>query len=118
MNASARLHRRLRAVLDGASAAELWLSPISLWELALLHEHGQVRAINGLRWWVEEAARRFPLRDAALNREVALRSRELDLPHRDPADRFLAATALVHGLTLITVDDRLGDAAWLPTLSE
>ncbi|MGI8412245.1 MAG: PIN domain-containing protein, partial [Solirubrobacteraceae bacterium] len=38
VNASARLHRRLRAVLDGASAAELWLSPISLWELALLHE--------------------------------------------------------------------------------
>ena len=44
--------------------------------------------------------------------EVALRSREVALPHDDPADRFLVATALVYDLTLITADaDILGRRA-------
>ena len=44
-------------------------------------------------------------------------SNELDLPHRDPADRFLAATALVFGLMLVTLDRRLQMADRLPTYS-
>ena len=34
-------------------------------------------------------------------------ARELDLPHQDPADRLLAATAKVLGLTLVTADKTL-----------
>lgn len=113
---SDRLNDRLRAALE-ESEGDLWLSPVSVWELTLLHEHARVELSGGARSWITEALRRVPLRDAPLTREVALRSREVDLPHRDPADRFLAATALVHGLTLITVDDRLRDASWLPTRS-
>lgn len=41
----------------------------------------------------------------------------LELPHGDPADHFLAATALVYELTLVTLDRHLVSAAWLPTLS-
>lgn len=37
----------------------------------------------------------------------ALASRQLSLPHQDPADRFIAATAQVMGLTLVTADERL-----------
>lgn len=33
-----------------------------------------------------------------------LRSHELDLTHSDPADRPIAATVLVHSLTLVTLD--------------
>ncbi|MGA3024255.1 MAG: hypothetical protein ABSF98_05755 [Bryobacteraceae bacterium] len=29
------------------------------------------------------------------------------MPHHDPADRFLAATAKVYGLTLVTADENL-----------
>jgi PIN domain nuclease of toxin-antitoxin system len=36
-----------------------------------------------------------------------LLSRQLALSHEDPADRFLAATARVMGLTLVTADERL-----------
>jgi len=42
-----------------------------------------------------------------MNYEVAIQSRAIDLEHRDPADRFLAATALVYDLTLVTADERL-----------
>ena len=49
----------------------------------------------------------MPLREAPLTREVASASRSLDLPHEDPADRFIAATAMVYDLTLVTADERL-----------
>lgn len=49
----------------------------------------------------------FPVRDALLTRQIAVASRSIDLPHQDPADRFLAGTAAVLGLTLVTADRRL-----------
>ena len=66
---------------------------------------------------MEAALTRFPIEEAALTREVALRSGQLDLGHRDPADHLLAATAIVHGLTLLTLDERMAMAPWLPTRS-
>ena len=48
-----------------------------------------------------------PLREAPLTRAVAVRSRTLPLRHEDPADRFLAATAAVYDLKLVTADERL-----------
>lgn len=83
----------------------------------MLAERGRVRLALDLRSWVEQALAHLPVEEAPLNREVALVSREAALPHRDPADHFLAATALVFGLTLLTVDARLTGARWLPTRS-
>jgi PIN domain nuclease of toxin-antitoxin system len=36
-----------------------------------------------------------------------LAAQQLPLPHRDPVDQFLAATAQVMDLTLVTGDDNL-----------
>lgn len=84
----------------------------------MLARRGRVHVPGGLANWSETALRKFPLRDAAFTREVAAASVDLTLPQRDPADRFLAATALVHGLTLLTVDEALITVDWLPTRSE
>ena len=113
---SERLAMTLRTEL-AASAGALWLSPVSVWELSLLHVRGRVRLLPGPRAWVTDALRALPLTEAPLTTEVALRSHELGLDHRDPADHFLASTALVYGLTLVTADERLLSAAWLPTRS-
>jgi len=48
-----------------------------------------------------------PLREAPFTNEIVLLAQQLPLPHRDPADRFLAATAQIMNLTLVTGDDRL-----------
>jgi len=101
----ARLGTRVRRRLDRADS--LWLSPISAWELSLLVERGRVRLDRPVGAWIDECFRRAPLREAALTRDVALGSRMVGLDHDDPADRFLAATAAVHDLTLTTADERL-----------
>lgn len=83
----------------------------------MLAARGRIELTGGPRRWVEQAQVRFPLAEAALTSEVALRSHEVELEHRDPADRLLAATAIVHDLTLLTVDDRLAAAPGVRTRS-
>jgi hypothetical protein len=48
-----------------------------------------------------------PLREAPLTHEIVLIALQLPLPQRDPADPFLAATAQVRDLTLVTAADNL-----------
>jgi PIN domain nuclease of toxin-antitoxin system len=83
------------------------LSPISVWEFLLLVERGRLVLDATPRKWLEAAWSRAPMHEAPLNREVALRSRTVRVPHQDPADRFIAATAEVYDLTLVTDDDNL-----------
>lgn len=92
--------------LDSADS-ELWLSPISVWEAHLLAERGRLELDRPAAAWLDDALRRVPLRDAPVTREVAFRSRTVGLDHEDPADRFLAATAAVYDLVLLTADERL-----------
>jgi PIN domain nuclease of toxin-antitoxin system len=86
---------------------EVWLSPISVWEVLLLAERGRLGLEDDPVQWVQRALGVSGVREAALNHPVAIRSREVALEHEDPADRFLAATAEIYELTLITEDERL-----------
>ena len=61
--------------------------------------------------------RRPRRREAPVTHDVAILSRQIDLAHQDPADRFLAATALVFHLTLVTADERLLATPDLPVLA-
>lgn len=112
-----RLPTGLRDILDTPHQVS-WLSPISVWEVGMLAARGRIQLHAKLRQWVGQARQQFPLQDAPLSLEVALTSREITLPHRDPADHFIAATAIVYSLTLLTVDQHLTQAEWLPTRSE
>ncbi len=88
-------------------ANTLALSPVSVWEAVLLAEQGRVELAPDPWRWIRTALATRPLKEVALTHEVALRSRSVRLPHDDPADRFIAATAMVHGLTLVTADRSL-----------
>jgi len=111
-----RLSRRVARALEAAEN-ELWLSPISVWELGVLVERGRVVVQGDVRAWIAEALARVPLQEAPLTHEVALATASPELPHGDPADRFLAATARVFDLTLVTADARLIGASGVPTLA-
>ena len=111
----AKLSRRVRAELETPDN-ELWLSPVSVWELLILIEKGRVDVDKDPIPWVGEVSRSVALREAPLTHDVAVESRMIDLPHQDPADRFLAATARVYGLTLVTADERLFASRRIATL--
>jgi len=104
----ARLSRAVRALL--ASPTEtVRLSPISVWEAVMLAERGRIALEPDPRSWLDRALAAAPVAEAPLTFEVAMASRSIALEHRDPADRFIAASALVFGLTLVTADARLLD---------
>jgi PIN domain nuclease of toxin-antitoxin system len=111
-----RLTKRVVRELEREDA-ELWLSPISVWELLNLVDRGRVRLASSPGEWVEEALGRVPLHEAPVTNEVALETRNVRLSHRDPADRFLVATARVFDLRLATADERLIDLKDVPTLA-
>ena len=100
------LRPEVAAALEDKSN-ELWLSPIVIWEVLVQAERGRVVLQPDAVTWVRRVLEKVPFREAALTQEVAIQSRLVELPHRDPADRFLAATALVYELTLVTADERL-----------
>jgi PIN domain nuclease of toxin-antitoxin system len=107
---SARVQQELRDRRN-----ELWLSPVSTWEALLLHARGRIRLHGSIREWATEAT--MYLREAPLTHEIVVAAHELTLPHPDPADRFLAATAEVLGLTLVTADHRLLGLGNIATLA-
>jgi PIN domain nuclease of toxin-antitoxin system len=101
-----RLGPRTRAALE-ETTNEVWLSPITVWETLMLAERQRVVLEPNAETWVRTELGRVPCREAPLNTEVALASRRLDIRSDDPADRFLAASAHVYDLTLVTADTRL-----------
>jgi PIN domain nuclease of toxin-antitoxin system len=96
---------------------ELWFSPISVWEILLLAEKGRISLGPDIEKSVREIFRKIPLNEAPLNQEVAIQSRFVQLPHQDPADRFLAATAIVYNFRLVTADPRIISAKEVPVLT-
>ena len=48
-----------------------------------------------------------PIQEAPLTFAIAAEAATLVLPQPDPGDLFLAATAIVQGLTLATADEQL-----------
>jgi PIN domain nuclease of toxin-antitoxin system len=94
---------------------ELWLSPVSTWEALLLHSNGRIQLQGNAQDWVTRAT--MHLREAPLTHEIVVLAQQLPLPQQDPADRFLAATAGVLGLTLVTADHRLLGLGTIATLA-
>lgn len=106
VNASEHLPEGIRRLIVSGEAAR-WISPITLWEVILLGQRGRLDLQPDPFRWVSEALDGFRCSEAPLTHEVAIESRKIPLAHQDPADRFIAATALVYGFELVTCDRRL-----------
>lgn len=101
-----RLTRPVASAL-AQEGTRLWLSPLSVWETLLLIERGRLHVDVAAEAWVREALAQAPVEEAPVTTEVVFASRALATRHRDPVDRFLAATAQVFDLTLVTADHEL-----------
>jgi PIN domain nuclease of toxin-antitoxin system len=102
--------QRLTPRVDKALADpenELWLSPVSVGELIVLLRKGRIKLPKDVAVWVAKTMQEFALTEAPVTVEVALAISSINFPHGDPADHFLAATAKVFDLTLVTADEHL-----------
>jgi PIN domain nuclease of toxin-antitoxin system len=111
-----RLSPKVTEVL-GAAGTHRWLSPLSVWETLTLIERGRVEVDRPAEQWVRDALSQAPVTEAPVTTEVAFAARALRSRHRDPVDRFLAATAQVFDLILVTSDAQLLAIAGVKTLS-
>jgi PIN domain nuclease of toxin-antitoxin system len=96
---------------------QLWLSSISVWEFLLLHRKRRIELEEEAEAWVRKTLELLQLNDAPVTIEVALDVASVNLPHDDPADRFLVAAARVFDLTLVTADKRLINAPGISVLA-
>jgi PIN domain nuclease of toxin-antitoxin system len=111
-----RLSSRVAKVLAN-SQNELWLSPVSVWELTILCREGRMQVHPDLSTWVRRSMSDLQLSEAPLTVEVALAIPTISFAHADPADQFLAATAKVFDLSLITADEHLLKVPGIRTLA-
>jgi len=111
-----RLSSRVTNIL-ASPQNELWLSPISVWELTILCRKRRFMVHLDVPAWVAKTILELRLTEAPLTVDVALALPSLNLPHADPADHFLAATAKVFDLTLVTADRNLIAAPGLKVLA-
>jgi PIN domain nuclease of toxin-antitoxin system len=98
--------RSRRITQQAATDNELAISAMSFWEIALLIAKRRLRppetAKDMRRRILDEGAIELPLTG-----QIAILAGELEGLHGDPADRFIAATAIAHDAILVTADDRL-----------
>lgn len=104
---SGKADRRVAAWLGNADPEEQFLSVVVLEELeigVLLSERRDPQAGALLRRWLDGQVRQvFLRRTLPIDAAVALRSARLHVPDRRPVrDALIAATALVHGMTVVT----------------
>jgi PIN domain nuclease of toxin-antitoxin system len=96
---------------------ELWFSSVSVWELVLLNKKKRLELNQDVTDWVKGTLERLKINEAPITFDVALGTEFTGLPHNDPADKFLAASAKVFGFTLVTADHRLISAPGITVMA-
>jgi len=96
---------------------ELFLSPVSIWEARHLVRRKRLRIKQSFPDWLEMVFARVPIKEAPFNFAVAVEAAGIELPESDPGDVFLAATAAVFRLTLVTADAQFAGRSWLQTMA-
>lgn len=109
------LGKNARALIEADwQAGQLAVSAISFWEVAMLAERGRITLPLPASLWREDWLK-AGLIEVPLDGRIALLATELADLHRDPADRFILATAIERNTSLMTADRAL--LAWPGKLS-
>lgn len=105
-----RLSKRAATAIRRSAQREdgVWVSPISVWEVAKKVEKKQLVLDRPLRQWMEQATSVPGLFLAELSTAILLDSCELPQPfHGDPADQIIVASARHLSASLVTKDRKL-----------
>lgn len=104
-----RLSKRAKAAITSALARQdLWLSLISVWEVATKVEKQHLMLDRPVDQWLDQAVTIPGLGLWELTRPILIDSCNLPQPfHGDPADQILVATARCHEAVVVTKDQRI-----------
>jgi PIN domain nuclease of toxin-antitoxin system len=102
MGEPARLGDHARNALRGAAKEDLLLSDMSLLEISMLATKGRMTCADGVLSTLRAIEDRVTV--LRVNASIATRAMELKLPHGDPFDRVIVASALEVRLPLCTRD--------------
>ena len=95
------------AAIDEIAQAPLaYIPPISMWEIALKVKSGNLVISSEPETFFTDAVENYDLTVLPLYLEVMAKSVDLPEVHKDPADRFIIASALLNGLPVVTTDRR------------
>ena len=96
-----------------ASQGEIHVSAISAFELGVKCRKGALSLPLPPLEWYERALEFHGLREVPVSGRIAAASTALPVHHSDPCDRMIVATAVEHGMTILTPDhliQRYGEA--------
>ena len=99
----------LRRIDRSHQSNTLAVSAITFWETAMLVQKGRLSIAPPLTLWRKELLING-LIEIPVTGDIALAAGTLENFHGDPADRIIAATALIHDATLLTADKKI--LAW------
>jgi PIN domain nuclease of toxin-antitoxin system len=95
-----------RVILQGWGEQQVAVSAVSFWECAVLHSRGRISLPKSPSAWRGDLIA-AGLVEWPLDGEIAILAADLETLHKDPADRFIAATAISRRAALVTADERL-----------
>lgn len=92
------------------------IAAISCWEIAQLTARGRLRLDAPIDDWWDDVMKLASTTLIPLTIEIAIMAARLPDPIRDPADRLIVATAIHHGVPLVTKDERIRRAGVVETI--
>ncbi len=101
----ARLGPSAAELLRTLKAGEGVISDITLLEIAMLEKKGRIRPTVSAGEYLRGIQRNYP--PLIISSEIAAMAMELELPHGDPFDRIIVASARHHELPLLTRDKNI-----------
>ena len=111
-----KLSTKAATLLREADTA-VFVSPISCAELTCLQERGRIELDCHWKTWLDRYVEMNGWQVVDISLKIVQDAFSLPAPfHADPADRIIAATARIHGLTLATGDRKLIDYPFLETV--
>jgi PIN domain nuclease of toxin-antitoxin system len=110
----ARLGTAAREALARNPTEDFAVADVTLLEVAMLLERDRLRTDLGSGIFLRELVAGQPV--LSITPEIADFAVRLALPQADPFDRVIAATAKMHGLTLVTRDRRIRESGLVPTV--
>ena len=98
----AKLSATARNALSPKS--EFYVSAISAFEIATKNKKRKLALPTDPWTWFQKVTAHFKIKEIPISARIAALAPEVDVPHADPADRIILATAIENQIAIVSSD--------------